>query len=192
MHDQPTTSIGPLPNSPDHRNEPRGDTQRGKHEPWSLPKDAHRPTPRTTARATLLIRPHGVRRLNRHNFKKFRAMGAQKPRLVLQLMSSLPISGVVLSDVDVVWLRRPHRFFEDYPLADVMITTDCLSHKVPLPGRHARTPPPQHTHIPPSFYSGRKNDMVIPEYQPRVAELLQSCSNDLCALISLSKAACTI
>ena len=69
------------------------------------------------------------RRLERDNFEKFRAMGAQKPRMVLQLMSSLPIRGVVLSDVDVVWLRRPHAFFDAYPSADVMISTDCLSLK---------------------------------------------------------------
>jgi len=57
-------------------------------------------------------------------------MGAQKPRMVLQLMSSLPFQGVVLSDVDVVWLDKPHEFFRGYPASDVMISTDCLSHQV--------------------------------------------------------------
>ena len=59
-------------------------------------------------------------------------MGAQKPRIVIQLMNSLATRGAVLSYVDLLWLRRPHAFFDEYPAADVMISTDCLSHKVSL------------------------------------------------------------
>jgi hypothetical protein len=73
-------------------------------------------------------------------------MGSQKPRIVMQLLQrtaangtlglavQFPVDGVVLSDTDVVWLRSPHNYFAEHPLADVMISTDCLSHRV--------TPPP--------------------------------------------------
>ena len=42
------------------------------------------------------------------------------------------LDGLVLSDTDVVWLRLPHGVFAQHPLADVMISTDCLSHQARL------------------------------------------------------------
>ncbi len=57
-------------------------------------------------------------------------MGAKKPRIVMQLLEEREVDGVVLSDTDVVWLRRPHEFFAQHKAADVLVSTDCLSHQV--------------------------------------------------------------
>lgn len=56
-------------------------------------------------------------------------MGAKKPNLVLRLLEDEGLDGVVLSDTDVVWLRRPHSIFAQHQQADVLISTDCLSYK---------------------------------------------------------------
>ncbi len=45
----------------------------------------------------------------RHNFKNFRKMGSQKPRLVLELFEQFGFSQVILSDTDTAWLRDPER-----------------------------------------------------------------------------------
>lgn len=55
-------------------------------------------------------------------------MGANKPLIVRRLLEDHAFSAVVLSDVDTVWLRDPTPFFARHPSADVLISTDCLSH----------------------------------------------------------------
>lgn len=36
---------------------------------------------------------------------------------------------VLYSDIDTAWLRDPRPYFHEQPYADVMTSTDCLSHK---------------------------------------------------------------
>lgn len=69
----------------------------------------------------------------RKDFKAFRQMGSQKPKLVRQFLSQHGWSAVVLSDVDTTWLRNPEPYMALHPTADIFISTDCLSHKVRTP-----------------------------------------------------------
>ena len=73
-----------------------------------------------------------LHRLQRGNFTAFRAMGAKKPRIVMHLLEEREVDGIVLSDTDVVWLRRPHKLFAQHTTADVLVSTDCLSHQVEI------------------------------------------------------------
>lgn len=57
-------------------------------------------------------------------------MGAKKPRIVLQLLEEREFDGIVLSDTDVVWMKRPHELLARHKAADVLILTDCLSLQV--------------------------------------------------------------
>ena len=69
-------------------------------------------------------------RLQRGNFTAFRAMGAQKPRIVMQLLEEREVDGVVLSDTDVVWLRRPHELFAQHKAADEILSKEILSYHI--------------------------------------------------------------
>lgn len=67
----------------------------------------------------------------RNDFAAFRRMGAAKPAIVQRLLAGrAPGAAVALSDVDVVWLRDPGPFLARHAAADVLISTDCLSHWV--------------------------------------------------------------
>jgi arabinosyltransferase len=57
-------------------------------------------------------------------------MGSNKPVIVQRLLLEGAASTVILSDVDTVWLRDPSPFLRLHPSADVLISTDCLSHWV--------------------------------------------------------------
>ena len=63
----------------------------------------------------------------RSNVSAFRALGALKGELVLRVLAAR--RHVLLSDVDVIWLRDPRALLLDRSLgaADVMVATDCLS-----------------------------------------------------------------
>ena len=63
----------------------------------------------------------------RSNVSAFRALGALKGELVLRVLAAR--RHVLLSDVDVIWLRDPRALLLDRALgaADVMVATDCLS-----------------------------------------------------------------
>ena len=52
--------------------------------------------------------------------------------MVMHLLEERNLDGVVLSDTDVVWLRRPHELFAQHKTADVLISSDCLSLQVHL------------------------------------------------------------
>jgi len=66
----------------------------------------------------------------RADFLKFRKMGSNKPLIVLKLLEQHGMGTVIMSDVDTVWLRNPLEFLTRHPSADVLISTDCLSHWV--------------------------------------------------------------
>ena len=63
----------------------------------------------------------------RSNVSGFRAMGALKGDLVLKFL--LRDRNVLLSDVDVVWIKDPEPLFAPLAEADVMCSTDCTSIK---------------------------------------------------------------
>lgn len=56
-------------------------------------------------------------------------MGSFKPQLVAELLRRNTFSAVVLSDTDTSWLRDPMDLIKLHPLADLMVSTDCLSHE---------------------------------------------------------------
>ena len=64
----------------------------------------------------------------RADFSKFRKMGSNKPLIVLKLLQEHHFDTVIISDVDTVWMRDPSEFLLRHPSADVLISTDCLSH----------------------------------------------------------------
>ena len=64
----------------------------------------------------------------RADFSKFRKMGSNKPLIVLRLLERHAFDTVIISDVDTAWLRDPGEFVLRHPTADVLISTDCLSH----------------------------------------------------------------
>jgi Nucleotide-diphospho-sugar transferase len=66
----------------------------------------------------------------RADFLRFRQMGSNKPLIVQQLLEARGAGVVVLSDVDTVWLRDPSEFLLRHPTADMLVSTDCLSHWV--------------------------------------------------------------
>lgn len=71
--------------------------------------------------------------LNSSNFRndylgQFRKMGAHKPLMVEHLLQ-MGFSSVILSDTDTAWLRDPQPLFNMHPEADIMVSTDCLSHR---------------------------------------------------------------
>lgn len=72
-------------------------------------------------------------RLSSENFRKdlnqFRVMGSKKPQLVLDLLAKSNVSAVAMSDTDTVWLRPPPLLWQLHPEADVLMSTDCLSHQ---------------------------------------------------------------
>ena len=51
-------------------------------------------------------------------------MGRDKVRLIRGLTRSGV--NVLVSDIDVVWLRNPLPFFKRYPVADVLVSSDQL------------------------------------------------------------------
>jgi hypothetical protein len=55
-------------------------------------------------------------------------MGSNKPLIVLRLLKDHGFDTVIISDVDTVWMRDPSEFLLRHPTADVLISTDCLSH----------------------------------------------------------------
>jgi hypothetical protein len=55
-------------------------------------------------------------------------MGSNKPLIVLRLLEKYSLGTVILSDVDAVWLRDPSDFLVRHATADILISTDCLSH----------------------------------------------------------------
>ncbi|KAL4426068.1 hypothetical protein ABPG77_007864 [Micractinium sp. CCAP 211/92] len=64
----------------------------------------------------------------RGDFAAFRAMGAHKVRLVLQLLEENPgLPLLVVADSDTAWLRQPWTYFEQRPGAEFFISSDCLS-----------------------------------------------------------------
>lgn len=57
-------------------------------------------------------------------------MGQEKPLAVLEMFRSWPtIQTIILSDVDVAWMRDPAPWLRARPAADAFVTTDCLSHR---------------------------------------------------------------
>ena len=66
----------------------------------------------------------------RADFSKFRKMGSNKPLIVMRLLEQHKLATVIISDVDTVWMRDPSEFLLRHPSADVLISTDCLSHWV--------------------------------------------------------------
>jgi Nucleotide-diphospho-sugar transferase len=66
----------------------------------------------------------------RADFSKFRKMGSNKPLIVLRLLERHGLETVIISDVDTAWMRDPSEFLSRHPTADVLISTDCLSHWV--------------------------------------------------------------
>jgi hypothetical protein len=75
----------------------------------------------------------------RADFSKFRQMGSNKPLIVLRLLEKHALGTVILSDVDTVWMRNPSDFLLRHPTADILISTDCLSHWIEAqqePGKH--------------------------------------------------------
>ena len=62
----------------------------------------------------------------RSNVSAFRALGALKGELVLRVLAAR--RHVLLSDVDVIWLRDPRALLDRaLGAADVMVATGCLS-----------------------------------------------------------------
>ena len=57
----------------------------------------------------------------------FRKLGVIKAELVLRVLAEW--RHVLVSDVDVLWLRDPSELLRNRRLADVMVSTDCLSVK---------------------------------------------------------------
>ena len=56
--------------------------------------------------------------------KNFHQMGRDKIRLIRDFTRSGV--NVLVSDIDVVWLRNPLPFFKRYPVADVLVSSDQL------------------------------------------------------------------
>ena len=67
---------------------------------------------------------HGMTGDLRSNVSGFRRLGALKGTLVLSVLRAN--RGVLLSDVDVVWLADPRPILRGLSSADVMAATDCL------------------------------------------------------------------
>jgi hypothetical protein len=61
--------------------------------------------------------------------KTFAKMGREKIRLI-RVFLQLGVQ-VVISDVDVMWLRNPLPFFDRFPAADILTSSDHLANTVP-------------------------------------------------------------
>lgn len=55
-------------------------------------------------------------------------MGSVKPQLIADLLRHNRFTAVTLSDTDTAWLQNPAKLVEAHPTADIMVSTDCLSH----------------------------------------------------------------
>ncbi len=61
--------------------------------------------------------------------KTFAKMGREKIKLI-RVFLELGVN-VVISDVDVLWLRNPIPYFKEYPNADILTSSDHLTNTVP-------------------------------------------------------------
>ena len=72
--------------------------------------------------------------------QNFHKMGRDKIRLIRDFTKVEGIS-VLISDIDVAWLRDPTPFFKRYPSADILVSTDLLRSEIAL------DPPLQTPHL---------------------------------------------
>ena len=63
--------------------------------------------------------------------QNFHKMGRDKIRLIRDFTKVEGIS-VLISDIDVAWLRDPTPFFARYPSADILVSTDLLRSEINL------------------------------------------------------------
>lgn len=63
--------------------------------------------------------------------QNFHKMGRDKIRLIRDFTEVEGIS-VLISDIDVAWLRDPTPFFKRYPSADILVSTDLLRSEIAL------------------------------------------------------------
>ncbi|KAI3429416.1 hypothetical protein D9Q98_005511 [Chlorella vulgaris] len=110
----------------------------------------------------------------RGDFAAFRAMGAIKAQLVLEILERHPqLPLLVVSDSDTVWLRKPWAYFEQRPAADFFISTDCLSTEM----EEAWTPKqgkPTCGHIPGNWFYAFNTGLFAVRNRPAPRKLMAS------------------
>lgn len=132
-------------------------------------------------------------------YHECRSMGSVKPQLAADLLRRGRFTAVVLSDTDTAWLRDPKGLIDMHPLADIMVSTDCLSHEAEAKGKtnHNRC-----GHTPGSRYSIALNTgvLVFTNSTPALAVLdrwhkvrLMQCCNGVgsAALLRIGSGSCS-
>jgi hypothetical protein len=80
--------------------------------------------------------------------------------LIQSMLGVHGIRVVCVSDTDAAWQRHPGAYIDAHPSADILISTDCLSHEVDV-GMQARHNQPRCGHVPDNTWGLAFNTGII-------------------------------